>query len=310
MNTRIDIGEHTERTERDERDDHDERTERIGRAERIASPSPSPSPSRSPSPAPGHGRRRADVMSSPLAGRSRPLIMAHRGASALAAENTLRAFRLALDAGADIVETDLRLTRDERIVCFHDPNAERLTGELVDIASATAGELDRLTIRAPGAPRSSSERIAHLDQLLDLIPGSTVLALELKDPRLADPPATERLVEALAERIRARSVFALSFDLGILHAVRRAAPALPIGHITMRRPLPLQSADLLGPYWRLLTLNPFYVRHAHARGRWVAPLDPDPHARLGYYLRKDVDAVLTDDPAETRRRLEALRAVK
>ncbi len=250
---------------------------------------------------------RVDVATSPLAGRPRPYVMAHRGASAIATENSLSAFRIAIEAGADVIETDLQLTSDNRIVCFHDETTERMTGDLLRVGTATAGELSRLRLSKHDSSASERQHIPFLEELLDIAPRNVVLALELKDARFATLDGAALLTAALAERITDRSVFVISFDLAALHAVRRVAPGLPIGHITLNRLLPLQSVDLLGPFWRLLRLNPFYVRHAHAMGRWVAPLDPDPHARLAYYVRKRVDAVLTADPAETRRRLDGLR---
>lgn len=249
------------------------------------------------------------VDGSPLAGRARPFVMAHRGASAIAIENSLDAFRIAIEAGADVIETDLQLTVDGHIVCFHDETAERMTGEPLRVATATAWEVDRLRLRAPGGSGSliQRERIPRLEEVLELVPPDVVLALELKDARFGTSRGAALLADALRERIAARGVFAISFDLAALHMLRRYAPDLPIGHITLNRLLPFQSVDLLGPFWRLLRLNPFYVRHAHANGRLVAPLDPDPHARLAYYVRKRVDAILTADPEETRRRLDRLR---
>ena len=65
----------------------------------------------------------------PLAGRARPYIMAHRGDSDHAPENTRAAFRLAAEAGADIIETDLWFTTDGHLVCHHDATLERMTGD-------------------------------------------------------------------------------------------------------------------------------------------------------------------------------------
>ena len=247
------------------------------------------------------------VETSPLHGRKRPYVMAHRGASDAATENSLTAFRIAIESGADVIETDLRMTADDRVVCFHDETAERMSGDPTRIDAATLAEVRRLRLRPSGASARGEEQVPLLEELLDMTPPDVVLALELKDRSFSTPEGAARLIEQLGERIEQQSVFAISFDLPVLHAIRQTAPRLPIGHITLNRPFPLQSADLLGPFWRLLLMNPFYVRHAHARGRLVAPLDPDLNARLSYYVRKKVDAVLTNDPAETRRRLDAIR---
>lgn len=72
----------------------------------------------------------------------RPLVIAHRGGALLAPENTAEAFRAAAAAGADMVETDLRLTVDGALVCLHDADLKRLCGDPRAVA-----EIDLATIR-------------------------------------------------------------------------------------------------------------------------------------------------------------------
>lgn len=84
------------------------------------------------------------------------------------------------------------------------------------------------------------------------------------------------------------------------------APDLPIGWITLSRPWPLRAAQVLGPLWPLLLLNPFYVRLAHRKGQLVCPLDPNPGPRLRLYLHLGCDAVLSDDPGATSSALQRL----
>lgn len=251
---------------------------------------------------------RAGLSSAAVAAGRRPLVMAHRGASACAPENTLAAFQVAIDDGAEILETDVWWSSDGHLVCHHDRSAERMAGEPLDIPTSDLASIKRLRITGGRRGDPSAARIPTLDELLDLAPPGLILALELKDPRFLQSPYVSRLAERLKARLEDGTVFALSFHLGRLMALRRAAPDFAVGHITLRWPLPTQPAELLGPYWRLLTFNPFYVALAHASGRWVAPLDPDPHARLARYVRLGVDAVLTDDPGETRAKIAALRA--
>jgi len=237
--------------------------------------------------------------------RYRPRIIAHRGDSAHAPENTLTAFRLALEGGADALETDLWLTRDERVVLFHDPTAERLTGNPCRIADMRLSEVRSLTVRADRGPVRSGdngpadEGVPTLDELLAMTPPGVLLVLELKDPRFAEPRHGRALIQAILPRVATRTAVVVSFSMALLRALKTVCPAVPVGHITLRQPLPLQRAELLGPYWPLLVVNPWYVRMAHRRGRLVAPLDPDLHRRLPRYMRLGVDAVLTSDPAAT-----------
>ena len=233
--------------------------------------------------------------------------MAHRGASSLAPENSLAAFDLALERGADILETDLWRTADDHIVCHHDPTAERMCGDPSRIDGLTLDALRRLRLRPHRDGRFAGERIPTLAELLERTPPEIVLALELKDPRLAEPEAAWALAEMLEQRVRQRAVVVLAFELSWLRAVKTASPDLLVGHISMRNPLPTQWTELIGVSYPILLANPLFLRMARWRGRWVAPLDPDLHRRLGYYLRLGVDAVLTNDPGATRVEIARLR---
>src|SRR6056300_610029 len=76
----------------------------------------------------------------------KPLIVAHRGASYDAPENTLPAFELAWKQGADAVEGDFLLTGDGKIVCFHDKDTKRLTGQKMDISKTSFADLQKLDV--------------------------------------------------------------------------------------------------------------------------------------------------------------------
>lgn len=233
-----------------------------------------------------------------LPGRPRPYVMAHRGNRAACPENTLAAFRRALQDGADLLETDLHLSLDGAFVCIHDATLDRTTDGRGPVADRSLAELKAL-IAGAGRPGFEHERIPTLAELAAILPPDRALALELKSDRFLEPEVGRRLAAELgALGVRARTIL-LSFRRERLRAVRAAAPDLAAGHITMADPLPLGEAGLLGPFWPLLVLNPLYVGWAHARGRLVCPLDPAPEPRLWLYRLLGCDAVLSDDPAKT-----------
>lgn len=231
--------------------------------------------------------------------RPKPYLMAHRGASDHAPENTLGAFRLALEGGADIIETDLWFTRDGELVCHHDATVTRMTDQPGRVGEMTLSEVQSLRVRSRFDERFPNEHIPTLAELLDLLPDDVLLAVELKDPRFADPAWAERLARQVAGRVRTQDIVAISFHRRLLRGLREADPTFPIGHIAVVEPFPTQDVDVLGPFWPLLFVNPGYVAWAHRRGKWVCPLDPAPHKRLRWYLRLGVDAILTNDPAGT-----------
>ncbi len=232
-----------------------------------------------------------------------PLVMAHRGDSAHAPENTLAAFRLALEAGANLLETDLWFSADDQIICHHDATLQRMTGFPARVVDLPLADIQALPIRSRFDANYPNERIPSLQQLLDLTPPGVMLGLELKDPRFADPARAVRLVRQVADRLAANTVLVLSFHKELLAGVRAVAPSFPTGHITLRNPWPDRRARFAGPYWPLLLANPLYVRQAHRQGTLVCPLDPAPERRLGLYLRLGVDAIITNDPGGMLRRL-------
>lgn len=238
----------------------------------------------------------------------RPLVIAHRGVPGAYPENTLASFRAALAQGADALETDLRFTRDGQIVCFHDPTLERMTDGTGLVGDRSLEELRCLRTRYPGDRALSDERIPTLLEVIALTEARVPLLLELKDPLFCQPAYARILADLLAATGMSDSAALVSFHFEHVLGVRRVAPEIPIGFITIGRVLPKREAQLLGPFWPLLYLNPLYVALGHRQGSIVAPLDPAPERRLRWYLRLGVDALLADNPATVRAALAAALA--
>jgi len=109
-----------------------------------------------------------------------PLIIAHRGASGQAPENTLAAFRLAWSQDADGIEGDFRLTRDDRIVCIHDRSTGRVSERDLLVADADLETLRALDVGAFKGPAFRLERIPTLLQVLATVPPGKKLFAEIK----------------------------------------------------------------------------------------------------------------------------------
>ncbi len=252
---------------------------------------------------------------------ARPLIMAHRGSSDEAPENTLASFTLALSQGADVLETDLRFTRDDEIVLIHDATVDRTTNGSGAVSEMTLVEIKMLRTRGP-SPRASlpergrgerneeltvtaeSKTSPTLEELLQLTRGETPLALELKDDRFLNTRDAAALVDLLAKYGALQSTVLVSFSLPRMQTFRPIVPELPIGMITLSNPFPLFPTEFLGPFFPLMYANPLYARWARRLGKIVCPLDPSPEPRLGYYVRLGVSVLLSNHPART---LQALK---
>ena len=237
-----------------------------------------------------------------MAGRPKPLIMAHRGNSARCPENTLAAFQQALDDGADILETDLHVSADGVFMCIHDNTLERTTNGQGLVEARTQAELQALDA-SYGRPEFAGTRIPRLDEVIALLPPVVALGLELKTDAFLERNVCQRLEAALrAGGVLDRS-FVLSFSQARLDAIQQYAPSLATGLITLWSALPGRHGELAGPLWPMMFLNPLYAWIGHRRGQLICPLDPNPEPRLWYYRLLGCDAVLSNDPAKTRRAL-------
>ncbi len=234
----------------------------------------------------------------------RPLIMAHRGASDLLPENTLAAFQKAIDDGADVLETDLHFTQDDQIVLIHDDTLDRTVEARGLVRDFTLADIKRFKIRQPSERQDVVEHIPTLRELIAMTEAQIPLGLELKDPLFMLPHYGQKLVDILREMGLLGRCAVISFDKQKVKTVEGLAKELVSGWITMSNFFPTHSVELLGPLWPLLLVNPFYVKWAHSMGKFVAPLDPSPEARLGLYLWLDVDLILTNDPGLTLRELK------
>ena len=146
-----------------------------------------------------------------------PLRIAHRGASGrgLAPENTLAAFEKALDIGVDMLEIDVRVTGDGRLIVLHDPSLDRTTDR-----EGIVRELGIEEIRQADA--GDGERIPILREVFDLARHRAPILLEIKSDFIA-----ERVVQAIAEAQFAEQVVVQSFNPQTVERVKRLAPHLP-----------------------------------------------------------------------------------
>jgi len=153
-----------------------------------------------------------------------PAIVGHRGASAHAPENTMAAFRLGFEQGADAVEGDFWLTTDGRIVAMHDRDLARTTGDPRKVADVTLDDLRPLDAGSWGRWKDrgfADERVPTLEEVLAIVPKGRGVLVEIKD----SPRIVEALVEALeASSLTAHQVTVISFDAGVIESLKRSAP--------------------------------------------------------------------------------------
>jgi glycerophosphoryl diester phosphodiesterase len=150
-------------------------------------------------------------------------VIAHRGASDLAPENTLASVELAWRLGADAVEVDVQLTRDHRIVAIHDPTTDRTAGRHWEVATTDSTCLRRLDVGRYKHPRFTGERIPYLEEVLPTIPSGRQLFIEIK----CGPEILAPLAEMLAGSDKCTQIVLISFDLDTMTAAKELFPDVP-----------------------------------------------------------------------------------
>jgi glycerophosphoryl diester phosphodiesterase len=154
----------------------------------------------------------------------RPAVIAHRGASRRAPENSLAALRIAAELGADGVEFDVQACAGGELVVFHDRSLARCTGTVGRLDEWTLSQLRGLTLDTID-PEARGERIPTLEDWLDAAPTGLFLNLEVKVDALAEAPIARACVDALARTGRDATSIVSSFHpaaLGFSAAARRA----------------------------------------------------------------------------------------
>ncbi len=106
--------------------------------------------------------------------------IAHRGASSLAPENTLASTKLAWELGADMVECDIRLSKDHKIVVIHDGNTNRVSGKNYEVRNSLAKDLRKLDVGCFKGEKYKGEKIPYLKQLIRTTPKGKYLVVEIK----------------------------------------------------------------------------------------------------------------------------------
>ncbi len=129
---------------------------------------------------------------------NRPAIIAHRGASAYAPENTLASFQRAKDLGADYFELDVQLTRDGALAVFHDRDISRFCIKHVSVVDMLMSDMRQIDVGSWFAPEFSDQRVARLEQALDLADEATGVYVELKSA-VDETPRIPDMLEVIAD---------------------------------------------------------------------------------------------------------------
>ncbi|MCH2373579.1 MAG: hypothetical protein MK538_05310 [Planctomycetes bacterium] len=243
----------------------------------------------------------------------RPVIIAHRGASRRAPENTLSALRFALESGAEACEFDVRRTRDGRLVLIHDATLERTTnfrqvfgpGEgPARVEALTLAELQRLDAGSWRSEEYRDEKIPTLQEALAMMKGAITPVIEIKAEGIGRDVA-----QAIREAGMESEVFVLSFSPETIKEVRRELNGTPIGllfsqdresdpvlratsHMTRAR-----RAGASAVVCHYSSVGPEYLREMHRRAMAVWAYTVNDVTLIEMLRDMGVDGIVTDVPA-------------
>ena len=241
----------------------------------------------------------------PPGSRSHPMVIAHRGGSDLAPENTLAAFRNAVEVGADAIELDVRLTRDRRVAVFHDRCIDRTTTGSGTIGTLTMEELKNLDAGSWYGREYAGERVPSLEDVFEAVPEDFPVYVEMKARGLNGFSLANAVVGVVRRYRRWDSTMVASFNPWGTLCIRASERRIVRGYIWARRhPLPLRAcwlAPLIDAQWLAPdrdTFSPGLLRRSHSRGKRVAALDADVGRDMKRLRELGLDGVVTDDPVE------------
>ena len=234
-----------------------------------------------------------------------PWIIAHRGYRARYPENTLVAFQAALDAGVQMIELDVALSRDRKLVVIHDATLERTTNGEGAVSDHTLEQLKQLDAGGWFHPRFAGEHLPELSEVLDLADGQVMINIEIK-PHAYEPhhplDAVERqTLELVCCRNIAERVLISSFDLSLLKYIvtLEHAPALGLVSKNPADKHTLENCKLLNvvswhPNHQILT--PDQVKTMHENDIRVFPYNADTSEEIARVLEMEVDGVISSNP--------------
>ncbi len=243
----------------------------------------------------------------PATAASAPLVVAHRGASAYAPENTVAAFELARDRGADMFELDVQETKDHHLVLMHDTTLGRTTDveEVFPgrapwrIGEFTLAEIRRLDAGSWFSRKYAGEAVPTLGEALRAMRDSGLgLLLEIKEPRLY-PGIEARVAEEIGRDPAWRGrIVVQSFDWNSMRRFHGLMPGVPIGLLGTPRIAELPGlarfADQINPPCADVTAE--YVRRVHRLRMKVLAWTVDDPAAVRRLIGAGVDGVITNKP--------------
>ncbi len=228
-----------------------------------------------------------------------PLVIAHRGDSSRGLENSLEAFRLALEIPADLIELDLRMTRDNDLYVMHDRDTGRTAEQNIDLERSLSRDVAEVRLR-------NGERLPRLDDAIGLAKGRAGVNIEIKSAG-----AGSVLARRLKQSWPQASLVVSSFHEAEVSAVRKELPGIPAALIYDTFSL-RHVPGYAGRGYPLISLRKnavteHLVRAFHSRSIGVYVWTVDDEDVMRRLISWDVDGIYTNRPLALRKLIEKMK---
>ena len=230
-----------------------------------------------------------------------PLIIAHRGDSSNFPENTMLAFKNALSLGADGIELDVQLTKDQNLVVFHDHALGRTVSGSKPINHYTTHEIQEWDVGSWFSSEFKNQRVATLDEVFESLPKEFLINVEMKAILKGMRVIAHKVAQVVRRHARWNSTLVASFNPISLWELRKIEPRILRGYIWSRRhPFPIRSrcfSPLVKANWYDPASDSYNLklhRKFHSRGTRILAWDLDFQKDLEQMAAVRVDGIVTD----------------
>jgi glycerophosphoryl diester phosphodiesterase len=224
------------------------------------------------------------------------IVVAHRGASRAAPENTLASMKKAVEFGADYAECDVFQTKDGEIVLFHDEEMERTTGKEGMIWDYTLAELKEMEVGSWFREEFRGEPIPTLHEAVQLVKGKIKLNIEIKISG-SDPDIAQKVVDIIRSEGIERECMVTSFEKPVIEKVKKIDPDLITGFIFDEEHPP----DIFEGNWEYVCskrniVDEEFVQQAKQKGKKIFVWTVNYPAEMKKLIALGVDGIITDVP--------------
>lgn len=223
-------------------------------------------------------------------------VTAHRGSSLKAPENTISAFKQAMDDMADYIELDVQETRDGAIIVMHDTNVLRTTGVDKNVWEMSLQEIKDLDAGSYFSPEFAGEKVPTLDEVIKLVKGKSKLNIEIK-PSGYDSDLAENVVQILKDNNFINDCVITSFSYSTLKQVKALEEKIEVGYILSVAYGNFYNMDDVDFFSvNASFLSKITVDSIHNAGKQVHAWTVNNSASVKNLANKGVDNIITDVP--------------